>query len=176
MSRHVTMASAFAAALLLAACATMPPYGPRASNWGAGYTEQTLDERSVQVSYAGGRSTPRKTVEAGLALRAAELAITAGFSHVELGNIAVASDLASPFVSPSLSVGWHSAIRSGWSWGFGWNPWAYDPFFPARTIDTRTTASAIATFLTADEAKSRPAALDAVQVVANLRPQFERKR
>jgi hypothetical protein len=158
----------------LAACASVPLYGPRASEGGAGYAEQALDANQVRVSFTGTRFTSRERVEAGLFLRAAEITTAGGFTHCTI----LEQDIEA-----------RDRPRYDPFWGPGWGPrwsWGYDPFWRSRawagggvywgwTSDRQYTASATVMLMSAGEAVSRPEALRAEEVIANLAPQFQEK-
>jgi hypothetical protein len=69
-------ASLLAPALLLAACATAPVYGPAASPSDYGYREQPIEEGRYRVSYRG---KTLAAAEDGAIRRAADLAVANGY-------------------------------------------------------------------------------------------------
>lgn len=161
----------------LAACASVPLYGPRAGEGGAGYAEQALDAGQFRVSFTGTRLTGRERVEAGLFLRAAELTRERGSSHfLVLEQDVEAHDRPrygrDPFYGPPWARGW----GPGWRWGYDpfWRSgyWAGTGIHWGWTADRQYTASATIVLLGADEAAARPEALKADEVIANLAPQF----
>jgi hypothetical protein len=108
----------FAAAAMLAACASAPtlyqPAGPK----GIGYSEYRIETDRFRVTFRGGPGAPQEQVSDYALLRAAEVAIGAGydwFRVVERTTQVVGADS-----GPRLSVGTggadfgrHSAIGLG---------------------------------------------------------------
>src|SRR3974390_83296 len=80
-SRRWPIAAGFAGPLLLASCASEPPYyGPTGPDHSTGYTDLQLDQRHYRVSYVGDSQTPRTTVETFLLLRSAQVTLQAGYA------------------------------------------------------------------------------------------------
>lgn len=103
-----------AAALSLAACASLQPYGPAMSDSGQGYTEQRIEANRYRITYRGvGAPGP----VADLALRrAAELSLANGYDWFEVTQrwIDGRPDSAGG-VRPSVSIGAGSSRYGGYS-------------------------------------------------------------
>ena len=165
---RLPMTLGFAAALaLLAACASEPPYfGPLGEGHSTGYTDQQIDQNRFRVTYQGNSATPRETVEDSLVLRAAQVALRAGYPYFAFDT----RDTRARTSYYSTYLGW-----PGWA-GYhrfgGWYGWYTAPY----DVDTYTTPitrySAYAEIVGLNEAqgKADPRALNAQSVVAHLEP------
>lgn len=69
------------AAMLLTACATIPPYHPVGEGDGYGYAEQKIESNRFRVSFSGNAATSRQAVENFLLYRAAELTTETGNTY-----------------------------------------------------------------------------------------------
>ena len=107
MIRSVLAATA---ALSLAACASLAPYGPQGASGGQGYAEQRIESDRYRVTY-NGVGAPGPVADLAL-LRAANLTLEQGYDWFEVTQryIDGRHDSAGGF-RPSLSVGYGS--RSG---------------------------------------------------------------
>lgn len=170
---HMGLAATAALALALGACTATPLYAPQKSERSAGYAEQKLDDNHYRVSFSGRRSTTRARVEDGLMLRAAEVTQQSGFSHFIIATRETEQERTGP---RRIMMGGPDFF--GW-YGFGYGPrgrygW-YDPYwyqvgvFDNDGYDTRFVATADIAMLTAAEARANPHAIDAAEVIANLR-------
>jgi hypothetical protein len=104
--------TASAAALALAACASLAPYGPQSASGGQGYAEQRIESDRWRVTYSGvGAPAP----VADLALRrAAELTEANGYDWFEVvQRYTDGRPDSAGGVRPSLSVGAGSGRYSG---------------------------------------------------------------
>lgn len=102
-----------AAALSLAACASLQPYGPAMSANGQGYTEQRIEANRYRVTYQGvGDARP---VSDMAFRRAAELTLEQGYDWFEVTQrfIDGRPDSAGG-VRPSVSVGYGSGRYGGY--------------------------------------------------------------
>ncbi|HEY1223678.1 MAG TPA: hypothetical protein VGE54_00505 [Brevundimonas sp.] len=110
MIRHLLIATA---ALSLAACASLAPYGPATGPNGQGYTEQRIEANRYRVTYQGvGDARP----VSDLAFRrAAELTLEQGYDWFEVTQRFVDGrpDSAGG-VRPSVSVGYGSGSYGGY--------------------------------------------------------------
>jgi hypothetical protein len=114
---------ALALCALMAGCAAEPPYfGPAGPDHPTGYTDQQIDQNRFRVSYQGNSQTPRTTVENFLLLRAAQVALKAGFPYFEFDT----RDTKTKTTYFSSFTGW-----PGWGgYGrYGWNAWGGGPPF-----------------------------------------------
>ncbi len=109
-----TLIAVTAAALVLAGCASLAPYGPQMRPGGQGFVEQRIEADRFRVSYNGvGAPGP----VADLALRrAAELTLAQGGDWFEVTQryIDGRPDSAGG-VRPSVSIGAGSGRYGGWS-------------------------------------------------------------
>jgi len=158
-----------AAFALLAACAEEPPYfGPAGPDHPTGYTDQQIDQNHFRVSYQGSSHTPRTTVENFLLLRAAQVALQAGYPYFEFDTRDTKSKT-TYFSTFTGWPGWGGYGRYGWvGWGGGWGgPFDAD----ATTVPiTRYEAYAEIVLLTEAQGRADAHALDAKSVVEHLGP------
>lgn len=162
-------------ALALGACAATPVYAPQASSSGAGYSEQQLDRTHYKVTFTGRRSTSRDNVEAGLLLRAAEVTRSAGYTHFLVDNRQTAQESRRGYVPGAWPL-WDDPFFYRGRTGFGVGRWGlHDPFwydYGWYDHDTRFVATADITVLNEADARNNPRAIEANDVIANLRPQL----
>ncbi|MBI1330792.1 MAG: hypothetical protein GC166_12925 [Alphaproteobacteria bacterium] len=146
-------------AAFLTGCASGPPYyGPK--QHAIGYTDERLGDNRYRVTYAGGISTRRQTVEDYLLLRSAEVTLASGFSHFVFDT----RDTKANTTYYSAFDGW-----PGWhGYGWYWHSWPFDD--REEHSVTRFEAYAEIVMLTDEQAKSEPRALDAKDVVARIGP------
>lgn len=163
---------AFGALLGLAGCVTKPaPYAPKTAESSTGYTDQQLTQNRYRITFTGNSVTSRQTVENYLLLRSAEVTLHAGYQYFmfDTRNTTAKTSYMSDF------VGW-----PGWG-GYGgyWHNWAWGPYGGyGPPFDTSVTTRPITSYkayaeivlLTPDEAKGRPRAIDAHQLIMHLRP------
>ncbi len=173
--RYAGLAAAAAFALVLGACTSTPLYAPQASERSAGYAEQKLDGNQYRVSFTGRRNTSRARVEDALMLRAAEVTVESGFTHFLIGTRETERERTGPrrsFMAGPSYMGLYGYGRYG---RFGW----YDPLwysvgvFNNDAYDERFVATADIAMLTAAEARGNPQAIDAAEVIANLRTKVQ---
>ena len=69
------------AALMLVACASETPYGPRQEGSGYGFSEQPIESNRYRITFRGNSLTSRETVENYLLYRAAELTLQKGYDY-----------------------------------------------------------------------------------------------
>lgn len=102
-----------AAALSLAACASLAPYGPQRSASGQGFSEQRIESDRFRVTYRG-VGAPGPVADMAL-LRAAQLTTEQGHDWfiVTQRYVDGRPDSAGGF-RPSLSVGYGSSNFGGW--------------------------------------------------------------
>lgn len=159
--------AALAVCAFLAGCATEPPYfGPAGPDHPTGYTDQQIDQNRFRVSYQGNAQTPRVTVENFLLLRAAQVALQAGYPYFEFDTRDTKTKT-TYFSSFTGWPGWRGYGRYGW-YGWGGGP----PFDDEGTTVpiTRYEAYAEIVLLTDVQAHADPHALDAKSVVSHLGP------
>lgn len=157
------------AMLALAACVSEPaPYGPRTTESSTGYTDQQLAANRYRVTFTGNSATSRETVENYLLLRAAEVTLSAGYTHFVFDT----RDTKARTTYYSSFTGW-----PGWhGYGWYWHSWPYGPPYGPYDMDvttrpiTRYQAYAEIVLLTEAQAKAEPRALSAQDVIARLRP------
>ncbi len=101
-----------AAGLMLSACASLAPYGPRAGPGGQGYAEQRIESNRFRVTY-NGVGAPGPVADRAL-LRAAELTTAEGYDWFEVTQrwIDGRPDSAGG-MRPSIGVGYGSGRSSG---------------------------------------------------------------
>lgn len=154
------IATAAAATLLLAACATPAAYQPRQGGSGTGYTDEQLAANRWRVTFTGNSATKRQTVENFLLLRAAEVTSKAGYRW---------------FVFDSRDTKAETSYQSdfdGWPGrGRYWHSWPYGGFGGemSRPI-TSYEAYAEIVLLSEAQAKNEPRAMQAEDVIAHVRP------
>ena len=169
MAGMVRLAAALAVVGLLAGCAAEPPYyGPVGPDHATGYTDQQIDQNRYRVSYQGNSQTPRTTVENFLLLRAAQVAIQAGYPYFAFDTRDTKSKT-TYFSTFTGWPGWRGYGRYGWYGGWGWGG---PPFADEGTTVpiTRYEAYAEIILLTDAQGHGDPHALDAKSVVAHLGP------
>jgi hypothetical protein len=165
-SRRATwiFAAAFVAAAL-SGCASGPaPYGPKTADTVTGYTDEQLAQNRFRVTYVGNSTTSRDIIEDYLLFRAAQVTQSAGAQWF----VFAARDTKAKTSYFSNFEGW-----PGWHRGFGWYrhgwSWPYDEDVESRPI-TRYQAYAEIVFLTPEQAKADPRALNAQDVIDHLGP------
>jgi hypothetical protein len=159
--------SALAGALLLAACASETPYGPRGDGRGYGFAEQRIESNRYRITFRGNSLTSRETVENYLLYRAAELTIQKGYDH-----FIVVEDDTEKSTSYRTTGGpdpyfYYGAGRRFpyYGYGFRWGPGFYD-----NDIREVTRYTAVAYILMYEGEKPRKSnAYDAESVRDNLR-------
>ena len=168
--RTTGWAMAIAAGLALAGCVSTPLYAPQARDGASGYAEQKLDDTHYRVTFNGRMTTSRNRVEDALMLRAAEVTQSAGFSHFVIATRETEQEEYGPRRSaffdrePFFSYG----PRFG-RWGY------YDPFWRSSAFawsedrDERYVAYADITLLDSRSATGQAEAIEAAEVIANLR-------
>ncbi len=151
---------------VLAGCATEPPYfGPAGPDHPTGYTDQQIDQNRFRVSYQGSSQTPRVTVENFLLLRAAQVALQAGYPYFEFDTRDTKTKT-TYFSTFTGWPGWGGYGRYGW---YGWDgPGGYDN--SATVPITRYEAYAEIVLLSDSQGRGDPHALDAKSVVSHLGP------
>ena len=171
-------AAVFAAALLLAACATGPTYRARGANDAVGYSDLRLTENRFRVTFTGGINTRREQVEDYLLRRAAEVTLEAGYTHFVFD----ARDTESQTYYPPSMLG--PRMRFGFGVGpryYGPRRWYYssfafgDPFFDPiydRNFLPMTRYQAYSEIVTlrAEQAADEPDAIEARRILAQLTP------
>ncbi len=152
--------------LVLSACATETPYGPRVDNRGYGYSEQSIESNRYRVTFRGNSSTSRETVENYLLYRAAELTLQKGYDYfivVEDDTEKTTRYSASGYPGP-FYYGRGRAFPY-YGYGYRWGPGFYD--YEVRESNRYT---AIAYIVMAKGEKPRKAAAyNAQDVSDNLR-------
>lgn len=162
------------AAALAAACAQPAAYAPQGPRGGPGYSDQQLAQNRYRVTFRGNSVTARTTVENYLLRRAAEVTKAAGYPAFEFDTRDTKADTTYrtqftgwPGWGPPDPFGWY---WHSWAYGpsaYGPDPFAYDMQSNAVPI-TRYEAYAEIVMLTDAQAKSRPRALYADDVLAHL--------
>jgi hypothetical protein len=168
--RKTGLAVSVAAALVLAGCASTPLYAPQTRDGASGYAEQKLDETHYRVTFNGRLTTSRNRVEDALMLRAAEVTQAAGYSHFVIATRETDKEEFGPrrtsFIDrdPFFFYG----PRYG-RWGY------YDPFWRSSAFawsedrNERYVAYADIALLDRSRAASEAEAINAAEVIANLR-------
>ncbi len=153
--------------VLLAGCATQPPYyGPRKPGETVGYTDTRLDQSRYRVTYSGNSTTDRETVETFLLMRAAQVTLKSGYSHFLFDT----RDTKANTTYYNSFTGWPGWPGFGWYW-YSWpyGPGPFDAEGESRPI-TRFEAYAEIVMLTPGQAAKEPRAIDANQIIARLGP------
>jgi len=172
-------AAPFAAALLLAGCATPTPYQPLNphNQVSGGYSEQRLTDNRFRVMFRGNEFTSRQQVENFLLFRAAEVTLQSGFDGFTMVTRATDPNVRTHVMGDPFGPGpwgywgpsWRYYGRFGWR---SWDPWMGDPFW-ADTMDvsTVTTFEASAEIVMYHGRRpDDPRNFDAHEVIANLGP------
>lgn len=156
-----------AAALLLAACETPTTYHPSQEPGGYGYSDEQLAANRYRVTFTGNSATRRDTVENYLLLRAAEVALKAGYHYFEFDT----RDTEAKTTYQSDFMGW-----PGWrGYGWYWHSWPYGGFgagagdVTTRPI-TKYEAYAEVILLTDEQAKREPRSINAQEVLDHVGP------
>ncbi|HET7334105.1 MAG TPA: hypothetical protein VFI93_03235 [Rhizomicrobium sp.] len=160
-----------AAGVLVSACAQPAAYAPQGPRGGPGYSDTQLAKNRYRVTFRGNSVTARATVENYLLRRAAEVTKAAGYPAFEFDTRDTKADTTyrSQF---SGWPGWNRPDPFGWywhSWAFGPGPYGYAMSSDAMPI-TRYEAYAEIVMLTDAQAKNRPRALYADDVLSHLGP------
>ena len=111
MIRPFVIASS-AAALLVAACASLAPYGPQTGPSGQGYSQQRIENDRWRVTYRG-VGDPGPVADFAL-LRAAELTLENGYDWFEVTQRWIDGRASQGGVRPSVSVGAGSGSYGGY--------------------------------------------------------------
>lgn len=101
-----------AAALLVAACASLAPYGPQMGASGQGYSEQRIESDRWRVTYRG-VGDPAPVADFAL-LRAAELTLEHGDDWFEVTQRWIDGRATQGGVRPSVSIGAGSGRYGGY--------------------------------------------------------------
>jgi hypothetical protein len=169
MVRFSLAAGALLALAVLAGCASPAPYAPRAPGQATGYTDQELTPTRYRVTFTGNSSTSREMVENYLLLRAAEVTQAAGYRFF-MFDTRDTKAMTRYNAIPQPGPGW------GWWGGPGyWRfrpAWGYGPFGPDVDIITTTRYHAYAeiVLLTPEQAAHEDRAINAQDIISNLRP------
>jgi hypothetical protein len=159
----VPRVAAALAVVAVSACATEPPYGPKAPGHTSGYTDQRLGPNRYRVTYTGSTLSSRATVENYLLLRAAQVTLDAGYDFFAFDARDTKRDTRY-YTDFDPWPGWHG-------YGWYWHSWAFGPPFPPETqAISRYEAYSEIVMLTPEQAKNDPHAVDAHDVVAHLTP------
>lgn len=102
-----------AAALLVAACASLAPYGPQVGASGQGFSEQRIESDRWRVTYRG-VGDPAPVADYAL-LRAAELTLENGDDWFEVTQRWIDGRATQGGVRPSVSIGAGSSRYGGYS-------------------------------------------------------------
>jgi hypothetical protein len=147
---------------LLSACATAPIYSQKVDGASTGYTDERLAQNRFRVTYTGGGSTVRETVEDFLLFRAAQVTL---------------ESRAAWFAFDTRDTSAHTTYLSSFNGfprgpGFGWRDrWDWWPDDGAETTAiTRYQAYAEIVTLSEAQAHTDPHALNAQDVITRLGP------
>lgn len=175
-------ASALAAALLVAACATPTPYQPigvPGARSSGGFAEQRLARNRWQVTFAGNSLTSRQRVETYLLYRAAELTLEQGYDGFTVVDRVTDRNVETRVYRDPFPGGpygwWRPSWRYGGAWGWRqWDPWFGDPFW-TDMVDVRTVQrfEAVAEVLMFRGRREGQRDFNAREIVANLGPTIE---
>jgi hypothetical protein len=169
--KRLFLASAIAAALGLAACATPTPYQP--ANRSGGFSDLKVSSDRYRITFQGNSATDRDTVERYLLYRAAERTLDSGYDWFMLAGRA--TDAQRRTVSTPGFSGWEPE----WLY-LGRGQWIImprsDPFGRDfdRTEITQYRASAEILLGKGPKPANDPGAFDAREVQANLAPTIVR--
>lgn len=161
---------ALTAVFVLAGCVSTPLYAPQARDGASGYAEQKLDDTHYRVTFNGRLTTSRNKVEDALMLRAAEVTQAAGFTHFVIATRETEQEEYGPRRSSFIDRDpfFYYGPRYG-RWGY------YDPFWRSSAFawsedrDERYVAYADIALIDRSRATDEAEAIDAAEVVANLR-------
>jgi hypothetical protein len=103
---------ASAAALLVAACASLSPYGPQVGGSGQGYSEQRIENDRWRVTYRG-VGDPGPVSDYAL-LRAAELTLQNGDEWFEVTQRWIDGRASQGGIRPNVSIGAGSGSYGGY--------------------------------------------------------------
>ena len=176
------VAAAALAVTVLAACETGPVYKPRAPGERVGYTDLQLTPTRYRVTFAGNSSTRREDVENNLLRRAAEVTLSAGYTHFAFDSRDTTartlyretfSDpfFADPFYGPRAFY-WSSWPYYGYPYGpygFG-RGYGYGYGYGDLRPITSFSAYAEIVILRPEQAASNPRAIDAQSLLQRLPP------
>lgn len=160
-----------AAAALIVGCAQPAAYAPQDAKGGPGYSDTQLAQNRYRVTFRGNSVTARETVENYLLRRAAEVTKAAGYPAFEFDTRDTKADTTYR-TQFSGWPGWNRPDPFGWywhSWAYGPGPYGYDMQADAMPI-TRYEAYAEIVMLSEAQAKDRPRALYADDVLSHLGP------
>ena len=168
-------AAAFAAAMVVGACAGPTTYRQADSPTDEGYRTTQLSENRYRVSFDGNAVTSRETVESYLLFRAAELAQRTGHPYFAVVDDETERqvDVERYYSAPGF---YGYGPRLGYGPGFAGFPYysTLPGYWPRPQVVTRDSYEAFATIEMLD---ARPAdrddVFDASKVTATLGPQVE---
>ncbi len=165
-AKNLTLTAA--AALIVAACATPTPYQP-AEKSRDGYTNRSIENDRLRVTFHGNSRTSRETVESYLLFRAAELTLEKGGDYfvvvdrdTEKNTDFSTTGFNGGFVGPGLYPYGGFAYGAGFGLGGGTSS-------RTRAIP-RYSAQAEILVRQGERPDDVPSAFDARQVIENLGP------
>ena len=175
------VAAAALAVTVLAACETGPVYKPRAPGERVGYTDLQLTPTRYRVTFAGNSSTRREAVENNLLRRAAEVTLSAGYTHFAFDSRDTTArtlyreTFSDPFFADPF-YGPRAFYWSSWPYGYPYGPYGFGrPFgygYGYGDLRPITSFSAYAEIVTLnpEQAASNPRAIDAQSLLQRLPP------
>ena len=180
MLRKLTMAVILP--LVLASCATIPPYQAASGSGDYGYAEQKIEADRFRVTFNGNASTSRQAVENFLLYRAAELTIETGNDYFVITENDTETHTSYSVTSRFPRYGRRSYFIGPreyyysypyYSYGFEWG-YPYDREIENVNEYTRYTAEAYITVHPGAKPTDDANAFDARAVLENLGPLVEK--
>lgn len=159
------LAAMIAAALVLAACETVPtPYQPASASQ-AGYSEMRIETDRYRVTFRGNSSTDKGVVETYMLLRAAELTLQNGYDTFTVSHRETDKDVA------LRSYGGYYGFYGGYPYypyPYGWGPY-WGGAWGGADYRTRTSyESSIEIIMGRGSRGADPETFDAREVSQNL--------
>ena len=165
MTSRWTLAASVAAALSLAACASLAPYGPQRGPGGQGFSEQRIEGDRYRVTY-NGIGSPGPVADFAL-LRAAELTLEQGYDWFEVTQRYIDGRPGSAGgLRPSVSVGFGSS--SGRYGGYRYSGSSTGVGVGLNFSGPSPTSTVLEVRLGRGERPDRGEVYDAAEVRANL--------
>lgn len=180
-ARQLRLLAACLVLLLGAACTKPTPYQPATD--GYGFADRQLEDNRYLVTFDGNSATSKEDVELYLLYRAAQLTLDRGHDYFVLVQRDTEADTVyvsnTAFYGPAFGPCW-GGWRPGWGYGWGWGPsywggpgwgcggpaWGTTQAVPI----TRYNAQAEVRLFSGPVPQADPAAYDARQILANVRP------
>lgn len=168
------LASLGLAALLVSACASPTPYGPRMRGEMTGYTDMELTPTRYRVTFTGNSLTSLDQVETYLLLRSAEVTQAAGYQYFVFDTRNTRANTTYNTFSTMPPDPWFRPWRPYPYWGrySYWGGWGF-AYQPSVDVVARTNYQAYAeiVLLTPEQAAKEPRSIKAIDVIRRLGPE-----